>query len=99
MKRISDKSGHAWAKIRTRIMRRDCGLCQLCLRNGRVTQAKQVDHVRALLNGGNDDDENLQAICHSCHTEKTRADLGRKPSGACTADGIPIAAGHHWNKG
>ena len=31
----------------------------------------QVDHVRALADGGTDDPANLQALCGTCHAEKT----------------------------
>ncbi len=73
--RISDRSGGAWAKIRSRIMRRDRGLCQPCKVVGRVTMALQVDHIVALANGGGNDDGNLQGICHECHEAKTRMDV------------------------
>ena len=97
--RLSDQSGHAWAKIRVRILHRDCGLCQPCKREGRLTLADQVDHIVPVSKGGGDEDENLQGICLACHDDKTRADLGLKASGACNANGLPLSPGHHWNKG
>ena len=63
--------GSAWDAIRGRILRRDNGLCQPCLRAGRVTVATAVDHVIAKARGGSDCDENLQAICRDCHATKT----------------------------
>ncbi|MCC7269314.1 MAG: HNH endonuclease [Rhodocyclaceae bacterium] len=63
--------GNAWAKLRSRIMQRDCGLCQPCLKAGRVTPARQVDHVISKAEGGTDDEDNLQAICMACHKAKT----------------------------
>ncbi|RQR78349.1 HNH endonuclease [Burkholderia sp. Bp9012] len=63
--------GSAWEKIRLRILRRDCGLCQPCLQVGRVTTATAVDHVVSKARGGTDRDENLQAICRDCHATKT----------------------------
>ena len=96
--RLSDKSGGAWAKIRARILRRDCGLCQPCKRQGRLTLAVQVDHIVPVSKGGGDEDVNLQSICLACHDDKTRADLGLKSSGACDARGMPQSAGHHWNR-
>ena len=96
--RLSDRSGHAWAKIRHRILRRDFGLCQPCKREGRLTLAQQVDHIIPVSKSGGDEDDNLQSICLTCHDDKTRADLGLKQVTACDASGLPLAPGHHWNK-
>jgi len=63
--------GSSWVKLRARIMRRDAGLCQPCLQAGRVTEAKQVDHIKPKTAGGTDDENNLQAICTACHKAKT----------------------------
>ena len=63
--------GASWAKLRVRIMRRDAGLCQPCLHAGRVTAAKQVDHIIPKTEGGTDAENNLQAICTACHKAKT----------------------------
>lgn len=35
--------------------------------------AKHVDHKVALTAGGTNDEGNLQAMCHSCHSRKTIA--------------------------
>ena len=96
--RLSDQSGHAWAKIRQRILRRDCGLCQPCKREDRLTLAQQVDHIVPVSKGGGNEDVNLESTCLACHQEKTRADLGLKQVTACDASGLPVAAGHHWNR-
>ncbi|WP_354007048.1 HNH endonuclease [Burkholderia sp. 572] len=63
--------GSAWNVIRVRILRRDNGLCQPCLRAGCLTVATAVDHIIAKARGGTDCDDNLQAICQSCHAMKT----------------------------
>lgn len=69
--------GSAWDKRRERILRRDCGLCQECLRNGVVTSVGDkpysafCDHIVPKAEGGTDDDANLQTLCRSCHTAKT----------------------------
>ncbi len=34
----------------------------------------EIDHIRPLSNGGNSEIENLQALCRSCHIEKTRTE-------------------------
>lgn len=65
--------GSAWMAIRARILSRDCGLCQVCKLAGRLTLARDVDHVRELADGGTDADANLQSICGPCHEAKTEA--------------------------
>ena len=36
----------------------------------------EVDHIKAIMNGGNMwDDNNLQTLCHKCHVKKTRQDF------------------------
>lgn len=66
--------GSEWVRTRVRILTRDSGLCQPCLRAGQVTLAKQVDHIIAKAAGGTEDDDNLQAICTACHKIKTAAE-------------------------
>lgn len=62
-------------------MRRDCGLCQPCMRNGHVTAAYAVDHKLNRERGGSDDESNLEAICRACHQAKT-AEESRAGRGA-----------------
>lgn len=57
-----------WHRIRARYLRahpacEECGL-----------QAKHVDHVRALSDGGTHDSSNLRALCHRCHSRRTARD-------------------------
>ncbi len=99
LKRLRETSGHAWGVIRKRILRRDCGLYQLCQKRDRLSLATEVDHIVALINGGTDDDDNLQSLCRDCHVMKTRADKGFKPSGACDEFGFPIDPRHHAYRG
>lgn len=82
--------GTAWDKQRIRILERDCGLCQVCLRKGRVTVGNQVDHIIPRAKGGSEDDDNLQTLCGPCHAEKTLLDEGKRPREGCDADGLPI---------
>ena len=63
-------------------------LCVHCKRQGRITAAREVDHVIALCNGGPDDETNLQSLCIACHKVKTLQDLGIKPE--IGVDGWPI---------
>lgn len=64
-------TGRPWRRLRDRIMRRDCYLCQSCKRAGRVTVATECDHIRPVADGGTDAPENLQALCKRCHGIKT----------------------------
>jgi len=74
--------GSAWDRKRKAILERDSGLCQPCLRAGRVTKAKHVDHIIHKAIGGTDKDGNLQSICVPCHRSKTAMEGGMKsPSG------------------
>lgn len=38
--------------------------------------ATDVDHVIPKRNGGPDDDDNLQPLCHACHSRKTAREVG-----------------------
>ena len=39
--------------------------------SGGVVQAVHVDHIKRKRDGGTDDWDNLQGLCHSCHSMKT----------------------------
>lgn len=68
-------------------------LCVECERKGRVTIATELDHIKAIGNGGIDNDANRQGLCLSCHQAKTRRDFGKTPRKTYGADGWPINAG------
>ena len=50
--------GAKWDVIRERVLKRDKGLCHLCLRAGVVREAKTVDHIIPKAHGGTDADSN-----------------------------------------
>lgn len=79
--------GAKWDKTRARILSRDNGLCQPCLKAGQVTTARQVDHVVPKAFGGSEDDTNLQAICKPCHQAKT----AREATAARGGGGIKLS--------
>lgn len=87
---ITRDRGRTWRKTRERIMSRDCGLCQVCLKEGNYIIGKEVDHIVPLFKGGTDSDDNLQTICTEHHAEKTAHDLGKKRRKAIGLDGWPI---------
>ncbi|MTC44317.1 HNH endonuclease [Providencia sp. wls1922] len=70
--------GSRWDKIRARVLHRDKHLCQECLKSGRPTEAKTVDHIKPKAHGGTDDDSNLQSLCWPCHRSKTASERTRK---------------------
>jgi 5-methylcytosine-specific restriction protein A len=41
-----------------------------------LASALDVDHIRPIAHGGEDVDENVQALCRPCHKLKTRTDFG-----------------------
>ncbi|WP_404713181.1 HNH endonuclease [Sphingomonas sp. MMS24-J13] len=52
-------------------------LCRVCLAAGRVTPSTIADHIKAKAEGGTDDRENYQGICHPCHVVKTAREAAR----------------------
>jgi len=64
-------------------------LCVICLAKGRVTAATEIDHVVALMHGGTEQD-NYQALCHSCHQDKTARDKGHTVRASTGLDGWPL---------
>lgn len=81
--------GWEWQQIRLRILSRDCGLCQSCLRSGLVKSGREVDHIKPRSKGGTNDDDNLQTICDECHADKTARDEGRRRKHRVGLDGWP----------
>lgn len=82
--------GTQWTKDRALILRRDSGLCQVCMRAKRVTHATQVDHITPKAQGGTDALDNLQAICKPCHTVKTIMETGKSVRPQIGLDGWPV---------
>ena len=50
---------------------RDGWKCTVCGSGGPL----ELDHARALMNGGDNTLENLHTLCHDCHVAKTRLDF------------------------
>ena len=48
-------------------------LCRTCMAQGNVTEAKHVDHIMPIKQGGKRyDEDNLQPLCIPCHNRKTK---------------------------
>lgn len=63
--------GTRWQKLRRMFLAKH-PLCEVCLREGRIEPAKIVDHIKEITDGGaRYDEDNLQALCLSCHNTKT----------------------------
>lgn len=53
----------------------------MCASKGIVTPATELDHVVAIVKGGDarPDDDGYQGLCAACHADKSRDDLGYAP--------------------
>src|SRR5699024_183350 len=59
--------GRSWRKIRNKYIKEN-PLCQQCLKEERLKTAEEVHHILPLRRGGTHDEENLMALCKSCHS-------------------------------
>ncbi|GHV07663.1 endonuclease [Clostridia bacterium] len=76
--------GGVWRKIRL-VYLADHPLCEDCEKQGRLTPAEEVHHIKPLTDdpsragSGTHDFSNLRALCTSCHSAITaRAHIARK---------------------
>ena len=63
-----------WFKLRRRVIQRDSGLCQQCLKAGKYTEGIDVDHILPMADHPECnpfDIDGLQLLCKKCHHEKT----------------------------
>src|SRR5512139_2048447 len=89
-----------WKRLRKRKLNAN-PLCEYCP-PGMVTEATEVDHIKAIENGGHRTAwENLKSSCHECHSRKTlyveRLGKDRVPVKGCDALGRPLDPQHPWN--
>ncbi len=61
-----------WRRLRASFLAQH-PLCVACEAIGRTVVATDVDHIVPRRAGGSDRDENLQPLCHACHSRKTAA--------------------------
>ena len=59
--------GRKWRVRRRVILARD----PFCKAPGCNAVSTDVDHIVDVVDGGSDDDDNLQGLCHPCHSRKT----------------------------
>ena len=62
--------GANWQRLRTMVLNAS-PLCAECDRQGRVTPATDVHHKVKRRDGGPDTFENLEPLCHACHSAIT----------------------------
>ena len=103
-----------WEKARTGFLLKH-PLCVMCAEQGRVVEAKVVDHkvkhgLKAALLSGNAaaitraralfwDKANWQPLCKLHHDSTKQRSEKRGHEIGCTADGLPLDPGHHWARG
>ncbi len=75
----SGRGGRPWRRLRDQVLKRDGFLCQCeaCQTRRMPLVAHEVDHIKSLADGGNDDPENLRAINRDCHQAKTQAEAAQ----------------------
>ncbi|WP_244496005.1 HNH endonuclease signature motif containing protein [Ensifer sp. Root31] len=59
-------------------MARDKNCCHLCSREIGPGEKWDLDHVKALINGGENRESNLRPSHRKCHIEKTAQDVAEK---------------------
>ncbi len=59
--------GRRWRRLRLMVLRRQ----PMCQWPGCFEAATDVDHIVSKRDGGDDSFENLQALCHAPHSQKT----------------------------
>lgn len=67
-------------RVKDRIFKRyegHCCACTLPIVGGRFPT---YDHIRAIVNGGENRESNVQLLCSACHPPKTAADVAEKSS-------------------
>jgi hypothetical protein len=56
------------AELKEQIIQEQNGVCMDCRK---VHEKYQIDHIKPLITGGTNERDNLQALCISCHRDKT----------------------------
>lgn len=73
-KAVRRKYGRAWKRIRDKYVSQH-PFCEKCLEKGVLVSVDEVHHTLPLSEGGTHDQENLIALCKSCHA-KIHAERG-----------------------
>lgn len=92
----------SWDRVRKVVIERDKGLCQMCLKEGRITPGRDVDHkipkAQTKRLGWTREQQNhpsqLWLLCVPCHKTKTEEEQGKTkhaPKPRIGPDGWPIS--------
>lgn len=65
-------SSKQWQEMRAYILARDNYLCQDCLKNNKIVNARQVHHIDFLTHNWDKrlDEDNLVSLCNDCHKKR-----------------------------
>ena len=69
-------------RVRLRIWEKNAGQCQSCRRKLASGDRWAIDHIQALILGGEHRESNLQVLCDWCHKPKTRREVAVKAKAA-----------------
>lgn len=64
--------------VRVRVFDAHGGICAACKLKIKTGEDWQLDHAAALINGGLNQESNLQPLHIECHVEKTGEDVAEK---------------------
>ena len=85
----------AWRRMRASVLNGE-PLCRHCAARGLLTEATDVDHKSG--DPSDNSSENLQPLCHECHSRKTAMENGKNVTFGCDTSGTPIDPSHYWNR-
>lgn len=74
-----------WQRLRAQVQAEE-PLCRHCLSRGLTVPSTDCDHISG--DPSDNSRENLQMLCHECHSRKTAADHGKRVSTGCDVDGL-----------
>ena len=66
--KVNKSYGRAWKRIRNRYVS-EHPLCEMCLKDGKLTPVDEVHHILPVSKGGTHDRANLLSLCRSCHNK------------------------------
>ena len=67
-------------RVQDRVLVRYCSRCAICTRELGPGLRPVFDHIKALINDGENREYNIQPLCEPCHKTKTAADVALKSS-------------------
>ncbi len=65
-------------RVRLRVLERDNNSCAVCHTPIHGGVRWETDHIKAIINGGQNRESNLQTLCKVCHIIKSKGDVAMK---------------------